>query len=127
MHYSEWLRLHIPFGQIEFFYSLLPKSMSSFASAMHTVGSAVSSLIGSIMVSSVDWLSSTGGKTSWLSNNINKGHLDYHFWVLASMSFLNLLHFLVVCRFYETGNDEINRSPHVADDRECDYRLLHES
>ncbi|XP_010320604.2 LOW QUALITY PROTEIN: protein NRT1/ PTR FAMILY 1.2 [Solanum lycopersicum] len=114
-------------GQIEFFYSLLPKSMSSFASAMHTVGSAVSSLIGSIMVSSVDWLSSTGGKTSWLSNNINKGHLDYHFWVLASMSFLNLLHFLVVCRFYETGNDEINRSPHVADDRECDYRLLHES
>ncbi|KAH0675299.1 hypothetical protein KY285_023100 [Solanum tuberosum] len=114
-------------GQIEFFYSLLPKSMSSFASAMHTVGSAVSSLIGSIMVSSVDCLSSTGGKPSWLSSNINKGHLDYHFWMLTFLSLLNLLYFLVVCRFYETGNDEISRSPHVADEEECDYRLLPES
>ncbi|KAG5604411.1 hypothetical protein H5410_025903 [Solanum commersonii] len=52
-------------GQIEFFYSLLPKSMSSFASAMHTIGSVVSSLIGSIMVNSVDWLSSTGVNESF--------------------------------------------------------------
>ncbi|KAK6788981.1 hypothetical protein RDI58_012780 [Solanum bulbocastanum] len=114
-------------GQIEFFYTLLPKSMASIASSMYTVGIGVSSLIGSFLVSSEDWLTSRGGKTSWLASNINKGHLDYHFWILAFMSFLNLLYFLVVCRFYETENDEMSRSPHVADEEECDYRLLHES
>uniref|UniRef100_M1B9M5 Nitrate transporter n=2 Tax=Solanum tuberosum TaxID=4113 RepID=M1B9M5_SOLTU len=35
-------------GQIEFLYALLPKSMSSIASAMYTVGTAVSSLIGQL-------------------------------------------------------------------------------
>uniref|UniRef100_M0ZYA7 LATD/NIP n=1 Tax=Solanum tuberosum TaxID=4113 RepID=M0ZYA7_SOLTU len=83
-------------GQIEF-YSLLPKSMSSMASAMYTVGTAVSSLVVSILVSGVDWLSSTGGKTSWLSSNINKGHLDYYFWLLTFLSLLNFFYFLVIC------------------------------
>ncbi|XP_006355954.1 protein NRT1/ PTR FAMILY 1.2-like isoform X2 [Solanum tuberosum] len=114
-------------GQIEFFYSLFPKSMSSIASAMYTIGTAVSSLVGSFLVSGVDWLTSTGGKTSWLSSNINKGHLDYYFWLLAFLSLLNFFYFVMVCRLYETGNDGSSRSSHVAEDKECDYRLLHES
>ncbi|XP_049403392.1 protein NRT1/ PTR FAMILY 1.2-like [Solanum stenotomum] len=114
-------------GQIEFFYSLFPKSMSSIASAMYTIGTAVSSLVGSILVSGVDWLTSTGGKTSWLSSNINKGHLDYYFWLLAFLSLLNFFYFVMVCRLYETGNDGSSRLSHVAEDKECDYRLLHES
>ncbi|KAK6788980.1 hypothetical protein RDI58_012779 [Solanum bulbocastanum] len=114
-------------GQIEFFYSLFPKSMSSIASAMYTIGTAVSSLVGSILVSGVDWLTSTGGKTSWLSSNINKGHLDYYFWLLAFLSLLNFFYFVMVCRLYETGNDGSSRLSHVAEDKECDYRLLSES
>ncbi|XP_055810253.1 protein NRT1/ PTR FAMILY 1.2-like [Solanum dulcamara] len=111
-------------GQIEFFYALFPKSMSSIASAMYTIGTAVSSLVGSFLVSGVDWLSSTGGKTSWLSSNINRGHLDYYFWLLTFLSLLNFFYFLFVCRFYEPGNDGSSRSPH---EKECDYRLLPES
>ncbi|KAL3368320.1 hypothetical protein AABB24_009283 [Solanum stoloniferum] len=114
-------------GQIEFFYSLFPKSMSSIASAMYTIGTAVASLVGSILVSGVDWLTSTGGKTSWLSSNINKGHLDYYFWLLAFLSLLNFFYFVMVCRLYETGKDGSSRLSHVAEDKECDYRLLHES
>ncbi|WMV28674.1 hypothetical protein MTR67_022059 [Solanum verrucosum] len=52
-------------GQVEFFYDLFPKSMSSIASSMYTVGTAVSSLIGSILVSGVNWLSSTGVNESF--------------------------------------------------------------
>ncbi|KAM3303979.1 hypothetical protein P3S67_015011 [Capsicum chacoense] len=96
-------------GQIEFFYSLFPKSMSSIASAMYTTGTAASSLIVSILVSGVDCLSSTGRKTSWLATNINRGHLDYYFWLLTFLSLLNFLYFLVVCRFYEPGNGQISR------------------
>ncbi|XP_055810255.1 protein NRT1/ PTR FAMILY 1.2-like [Solanum dulcamara] len=114
-------------GQIEFLYALLPKSMSSIASAMYTVGTAVSNLIGSILVSGVDWLSSTGGRTSWLSSNINKGHIDYYLWLLTFLSLLNFFVFLLVCRLYESGNDESSRSSHAVDEKECDYMLLSES
>ncbi|KAM3303973.1 hypothetical protein P3S67_015005 [Capsicum chacoense] len=114
-------------GQIEFFYSLFPKSMSSIASAMYTIGTAGSSLIGSILVSGVDWLSSTGGKTSWLSSNINRGHLDYYFWLLTFLSLLNFFYFLAVCRLYEPGNDGSSRFSQVAEEKQCDYRLLPES
>ncbi|CAN4094748.1 unnamed protein product [Withania somnifera] len=114
-------------GQIEFFYSLLPKSMSSIASATYTIGTAVSSLVGSILVSGLDCLSSTGGKTSWLSSNINRGHLDYYFWLLTFLSLLNFLYFFVVCRLYEPDHYGISRLPHVAEEKQCDYRLLPES
>ncbi|XP_059316570.1 protein NRT1/ PTR FAMILY 1.2-like [Lycium ferocissimum] len=112
-------------GQIEFFYSLLPKSMSSIASAMYTLGNAVSGLIGSVLVRGVDWLSSTGGKMSWLSSNINRGHLDFYFWLLTFLSLLNFFYFLVVCRFYE--NDGSSRLSLEAAEKQCDYRLLPES
>ncbi|MCD7450860.1 hypothetical protein HAX54_008718 [Datura stramonium] len=114
-------------GQIEFFYSLLPKSMSSIASAMYSSGTAVSSLVVCVLVSGVDWLSSTGGKTSWLSSNINKGHLDYYFWLLTFLSLLNFFYFLVVCRLYEPDNDGSDRLPHEAEETQCDYRLFPES
>ncbi|XP_055806729.1 protein NRT1/ PTR FAMILY 1.2-like [Solanum dulcamara] len=114
-------------GQIEFFYTQLPKSMSSMASAMYTVGIAVSSLVVSILVSGVDWLSSSRGKTSWLSSNINRGHLDYYFWLLTFLSLLNFFYFLVVCRLYESGNDGSCRLSHEAEETQCDYRLLPES
>ncbi|MCD7450859.1 hypothetical protein HAX54_008717 [Datura stramonium] len=114
-------------GQIEFFYSLLPKSMSSIASAMATTGTAVSCLAASLLVSGVDWLSSTGDKTSWLSSNINRGHLDYYFWLLTFLSLLNFLYFLVVCRLYEPGNNGRSRLSLEAEEIQSDYRLLPES
>ncbi|CAN4094750.1 unnamed protein product [Withania somnifera] len=113
-------------GQVEFFYCLLPKSMSSIASAMATTGTAVACLAASVLVSGVDWLSSTRGKTSWLSSNINRGHLDYYFWLLAFLSLLNFLYFLVVCRFYEPDHER-SRLCHEAEEKQCDYRLLPES
>ncbi|KAH0671148.1 hypothetical protein KY289_025641 [Solanum tuberosum] len=114
--------------QIEFFYSLLPKSMSSMASAMYTLLGLLctSSLVVSILVSGVDWLSSTGGKTSWLSSNINKGHLDYYFWLLTFLTLLNFFYFLVICRLYEP-NDGGSRLSDEAEETQRDYRLLPES
>ncbi|XP_055806728.1 protein NRT1/ PTR FAMILY 1.2-like [Solanum dulcamara] len=114
-------------GQVEFFYALLPKSMCSLASAMYTVGVAVSSLIGSLLVCGMNWLSSIGGKTSWLSSNINQGHLDYYFWLLAFLSLVNFVYFLVVCRLYEPANDGSSSLSQWAEEKECDHRLLPES
>ncbi|CAN4115713.1 unnamed protein product [Withania somnifera] len=82
-------------GQTEFYYSELPKSMSSIASAMFGLGMAVANLLASVILSNVDNLTKGGGKESWVSSNINKGHYENYYWLLAIMTAFNLLYFMV--------------------------------
>ncbi|XP_038693054.1 protein NRT1/ PTR FAMILY 1.2-like [Tripterygium wilfordii] len=87
-------------GQTEFYYSEFPRSMSSIASALFGLGMAVANLLASVILSSMDHITSKGGKESWVSSNINKGHYDNYYWVLAILSFINLLYFVVCSWWY---------------------------
>lgn len=86
-------------GLVEFLYSELPKSMSSFVVAIFTLGMAVSGFFGSLIENVLDSVTSYGGEISWLSSNINKGHLDYYYWLLAFFNILNFLYFLLICQY----------------------------
>ncbi|XP_022715000.1 protein NRT1/ PTR FAMILY 1.2-like isoform X2 [Durio zibethinus] len=87
-------------GQTEFFYSELPKSMSSIAAALFGLGLAVANLLASVVVSIIDKITSRGGKESWVSSNINKGRIDKFYWVLASLSFINLFYYFLCAWAY---------------------------
>ncbi|XWS11947.1 hypothetical protein CRYUN_Cryun37aG0048600 [Craigia yunnanensis] len=87
-------------GQTEFFYSELPKSMSSIAAALFGLGLAVANLLASVVVSIIDNITSRGGKESWVSSNINKGRIDSYYWVLAILSFINLLYYFLCAWSY---------------------------
>ena len=87
-------------GQTEFFYSELPKSMSSIAAALFGLGLAVANLLASVVVSIIDNITSRGGKESWVSSNINKGRIDNYYWVLAVLSFINLLYYFLCAWAY---------------------------
>lgn len=82
-------------GQTEFYYSEFPKSMSSIASSLFGLGMAVANLLASVILSTVDDVTSRDGKQSWVSSNINMGHFDNYYWLLAIMSFINILYFIV--------------------------------
>lgn len=111
-------------GQIEFIYTLFPKSMSSFSAAIYSVGLAVSSLIGSLLVSVVDGVTSAGGNTSWLSRNINRGHLDYYYWLITFLNIINFLYFLFICRFYEHHHDVKSSLLLEVEEEQSENRLL---
>lgn len=96
-------------GQTEFYYSEFPKSMSSIASSLFGLGMAVASLLASVILSAVDNLTSRKGKASWVSSNINRGHYDYYYWVLAVMSFVNLLYFLFCSWAYGPCAEQIKK------------------
>lgn len=82
-------------AQTEFYYSEFPKSMSSIASAMFGLGMAFANLLASAILSTVDNVTSKGGKESWTSSNINKGHFESYYWLLAILSAANLFYYLV--------------------------------
>ncbi|KAL9338924.1 hypothetical protein Peur_067939 [Populus x canadensis] len=95
-----------PIGQNEFFYTELPKSMSSVASTLNGIGMSVASLVSSFIVRAVRDLTTVEGQESWVSSNINKGHYNYYYWLLASLSLVNFLYYLVCSKSYGPSMEE---------------------
>ncbi|KAL3535729.1 hypothetical protein ACH5RR_004190 [Cinchona calisaya] len=93
-------------GQIEFYYSHFPKSMASIGVALFALGMAVGNLVASLIVLIVDHASKRGGKISWVSNNLNKGHYDYYYWILCLLSLANFFYFVLLNMFCDCYGDE---------------------
>ncbi|EOA25565.1 hypothetical protein CARUB_v10018909mg [Capsella rubella] len=75
-------------GRIEFFYEQSPDSMRSLCSAWVLLTSTLGNYSSSMIITLVAYLS---GKDSWIpSDNINKGHLDYFFWLLVCLGCVNI-------------------------------------
>lgn len=93
-------------GQNEFYYSQLPKTMSSIASTLLGVGMSVGSLVASFVMNTVDDVTRKRGGESWVSSNINKAHYDYYYWLLAGLGSINLVYFLVCSKAYSSCEGE---------------------
>ncbi|XP_031277450.1 protein NRT1/ PTR FAMILY 1.2-like [Pistacia vera] len=93
-------------GQTQFYYSELPKTMSSIGSSLVGVGMSAASLVSSFIMNAVDDVTKRGGNESWVSTNINKGHYDYYYWVLAGLSMANFIYFLACSKAYGPCKEE---------------------
>lgn len=87
-------------GQLEFFYEQAPDAMRSLCSALSLATVALGNYLSSLLVNVVTDLSTRHGKAGWIPDNLNYGHLDYFFWLLALLSVLNLGVYLLVAKWY---------------------------
>lgn len=87
-------------GQLEFFYEQAPDAMRSLSSALSLTTNALGNYLSSLLVTIVTHISTRNGKLGWIPDNLNYGHLDYFFWLLAVLSVLNLGAFLLVAKWY---------------------------
>ncbi|XP_062010632.1 protein NRT1/ PTR FAMILY 1.2-like isoform X2 [Rosa rugosa] len=92
-------------GQIEFYYSQFPKSMSSIAVALLSLGFGMGSLVGSLIVTVMNNVTKKGG-VSWVSSNLNQGHYDYYYLVITILSLVNFLYYLLCSRAYGCCEDK---------------------
>ncbi|QCE00213.1 protein NRT1/ PTR FAMILY 1.2-like [Vigna unguiculata] len=113
-----------PVGQIEFFYTYIPKSMSSFAMAIFTLQLAAVDIFGNLLVSIVDKVTSVGGNESWLSTNINKGHLNYYYALLTCLGILNYFYFLAICWAYGPAQEKKLEASAHKEEEQFDYMEL---
>ncbi|XP_054782188.1 protein NRT1/ PTR FAMILY 1.2-like [Prosopis cineraria] len=119
-----WLLVHLSLvgiaeafnviAQSEFYYSEFPRTMSSIGSSLYSLGMGLGNLMASLILSIVDGVTSRGGRQSWVGRNLNKGHYDWYFWVLAAISVVNFVYYLVCSWAYgpsaRTGSVEEERS-----------------
>ena len=87
-------------GQLEFFYEQAPDAMRSLCSALQLTTVALGNYLSSLLVTIVITVSTRHGKLGWIPDNLNYGHIDYFFWLLAVLSVLNLGAFLFIAKWY---------------------------
>ncbi|KAL6970088.1 hypothetical protein U1Q18_029793 [Sarracenia purpurea var. burkii] len=88
-------------GQLEFFYDQSPDAMRSLCSALSLLTTSLGNYLSSFILTIVTSLTTKGGKDGWIPDNLNKGHLDYFFWLLAGLSFLNMVVYVFCAKMYK--------------------------
>ncbi|XVE91417.1 hypothetical protein REPUB_Repub01dG0007700 [Reevesia pubescens] len=82
-------------GHLEFFYNQAPESMRSTATALFWTSIAAGDYTSTLLVTLVHKF------TDWLPNkNLNKGKLEYFYWLLTILQILNYVYYLICAKFY---------------------------
>ncbi|EEE59822.1 hypothetical protein OsJ_12376 [Oryza sativa Japonica Group] len=89
-------------GSLEFFYDQSPDAMRSLCSALQLVTTALGNYLSAFILTLVAYFTTRGGNPGWIPDNLNQGHLDYFFWLLAGLSFLNFVIYVICANKYKS-------------------------
>ncbi|XVF22733.1 hypothetical protein REPUB_Repub12eG0196200 [Reevesia pubescens] len=87
-------------AQMEFFASQTPDGLKSLGIGLSMCSSAMGSYICSMILTLVMAITSKNGKAGWVPPDLNAGHLDRYFFLLAALTALNLLLFVTFAKRY---------------------------
>ncbi|CAD5165013.1 unnamed protein product [Musa acuminata subsp. malaccensis] len=85
-------------GNMEFLYDQAPESMRSTAAALFWLAMSIGNYTGTFLVTVVHHCTSKGG--DWLQDNINRGKLDYYYWLVTGLQVLNLGYYITCAMLY---------------------------
>ncbi|XP_073274445.1 protein NRT1/ PTR FAMILY 8.1-like [Primulina huaijiensis] len=87
-------------GQLEFFYDQAPDAMRSLCSALSLTTNALGNYLSTLLVTIVTKLTTSHGRLGWIPDNLNRGRLDYFYWLLAILSSINFFVYLLIANWY---------------------------
>ena len=85
-------------GQLDFFLRECPKGMKTMSTGLFLTTLSLGCFFSSLLVTIVHKV--TGDRKPWLADNLNKGKLYDFYWLLASLSALNFVIYLVCAKWY---------------------------
>lgn len=88
-------------GQVEFYYKQFPENMRSIAGSIFFLGIGMSNYLNSFLISIVHRMTKKGTQGDWLAEDLNKGRLDYFYYVIAALCTFNFAYFLGCAKWYK--------------------------
>ncbi|KAL1542809.1 protein NRT1/ PTR FAMILY 5.10-like [Salvia divinorum] len=87
-------------GLQEYFYKEVPADLKSVGLALYLSVFGVGSFLSSLLITVLDGATAGDGGDSWFSSNLNRGHLDYFYWLLSGISAVTMLAYLYFAKSY---------------------------
>ncbi|CAA0826805.1 Protein NRT1/ PTR FAMILY 2.11 [Striga hermonthica] len=87
-------------GFVEFFYKQFPENMRSLGPSVLFSGFAVSNYLSSFLISGVHRTTEVRDGGNWLAEDLNRGRLDWFYYLVAGLEIVNLGYFLVCAKWY---------------------------
>ncbi|KAA8548862.1 hypothetical protein F0562_000546 [Nyssa sinensis] len=87
-------------ARAEFFYDQAPENMKSLGTSYSMTSMGIGNFLSTCILSLVSDITKKHGHKGWILNNLNASHLDYYFALLAVLSALNFIFFVVMTKFY---------------------------
>ncbi|KAI3464334.1 hypothetical protein Pfo_020997 [Paulownia fortunei] len=87
-------------GLQEFFYDQIPSELKSIGLALYLSIFGIGSFLSSFLISIIEKATGGDGHDSWFSNNLNRAHLDYFYWLLAGLSAVTMAAYAYFAKSY---------------------------
>ncbi|CAN0900760.1 Protein NRT1/ PTR FAMILY 2.11 [Linum grandiflorum] len=93
-------------GQVELYYKQFPENMRSVAGALNYCGMAGASYLSTLLIQVVHRTTEGAATGNWLPEDLNKGRLDYYYYLVGGLGVLNFGYFLWCSRGYQYKKDK---------------------
>ncbi|KFK41277.1 hypothetical protein AALP_AA2G109200 [Arabis alpina] len=98
-------------GHLEFFYDQAPESMRSTATALFWMAISIGNYVSTLLVTLVHKFSAKPDGSNWLpDNNLNRGRLEYFYWVITLLQVVNFVYYLWCAKIYTYKPVQVHHS-----------------
>ncbi|XP_002517413.2 protein NRT1/ PTR FAMILY 5.8 [Ricinus communis] len=97
-------------GMQEFFYNEVPVRMKTMGIALYTSVFGVGSFLSAFLISVIEAFTSSRGTKSWFTDDMREARLDNYYWLLAFLSALSMLFYVILCKFYSSSSGVDNQN-----------------
>ncbi|KAG4911371.1 hypothetical protein JHK87_057487 [Glycine soja] len=93
-------------GQLEFFNGQAPDGIKSFGSSLCMASISLGNYVSSMLVNMVMIITARGQSKGWIPENLNTGHMDRFFFLLAGLAAFDFVLYLFCAKWYKSINIE---------------------
>ncbi|XP_058771961.1 protein NRT1/ PTR FAMILY 7.1 [Vicia villosa] len=91
-------------GQLEFFNGQAPDGIKSFGSSLCMASISLGNYVSSMLVNVIMEITARGEEKGWIPENLNKGHMDRFFFLLAGIVAFDFVIYLFCAKWYKNIN-----------------------
>ncbi|GFZ02884.1 nitrate transporter 1.5 [Actinidia rufa] len=88
-------------GQLEFFNGQAPDGLKSFGSALCMTSISLGNYVSSLLVTIVMKISTQDKMPGWIPGNLNRGHLDNFYFLLAVLTAADFVVYIICAKWYK--------------------------